>query len=95
MAESTREKVLKKAIGMGYKQFSYMNDAVGQARESLPPGGGTGGDSPADQWIPRKLRIYIGNAEPVPGGVFPKGLCLYHALDPGGGRRGPAPAAFF
>lgn len=30
LAESTREKVIKKAIEMGYKQFSYLNPAVEQ-----------------------------------------------------------------
>ena len=33
LAEGTREKVLKKAIEMGYKQFSYLNSVVEQSEK--------------------------------------------------------------
>ena len=33
LAESTRQKVLKKAIEMGYKQFSYLNSVVEQSEK--------------------------------------------------------------
>ena len=41
LADSTREKVLKKAIEMGYKQFSYMK-AADQPEAKLPFGGAVG-----------------------------------------------------
>ena len=42
LAESTREKVLKKAIEMGYKQFSYMSPAADIPETSLPQIGAAG-----------------------------------------------------
>ena len=38
LADATRERVLKKAVEMGYKQFSYVNIyGSGKAEVSLPP----------------------------------------------------------
>lgn len=43
LAEDTRERVLKKAMEMGYKQFAYMNAAPdGQEVEKRPSGGAAG-----------------------------------------------------
>lgn len=42
LAEGTREKVIKKAIEMGYKQFSYLNAVVEQSQTGLPIKGTTG-----------------------------------------------------
>ena len=42
LAEGTREKVIRKAIEMGYKQFSYLNAVVEQPQSSLPVKGTTG-----------------------------------------------------
>ena len=47
LAKDTREKVLQKAIEMGYKQFSYikeaaMNETAGQTKEPQVPAGGMG-----------------------------------------------------
>lgn len=43
LAEDTREKVLKKAMEMGYKQFAYMN-AASDGQEETRPSGGTAGE---------------------------------------------------
>ncbi len=42
LAEGTREKVIRKAIEMGYKQFSYLNAVVEQPQSSLPVKGTAG-----------------------------------------------------
>lgn len=42
LAEGTREKVLKKAIEMGYKQFSYLNAVMEQTQAETPVKGATG-----------------------------------------------------
>ncbi len=42
LAEGTREKVLKKAIEMGYKQFSYLNAVVEQPEAEVPVKGAKG-----------------------------------------------------
>lgn len=44
LAEDTREKVLKKAVEMGYKHFSYMNGVPGEAEEKESLAGGAAGE---------------------------------------------------
>ncbi len=42
LAEGTRERVLKKAVEMGYKQFSYLNAAAEQPEAEVPGKGAVG-----------------------------------------------------
>ena len=86
LAEATRERILQKAIEMGYKQFSYIKEQTRVSPEQEAPGKG-------------EIALLIGDA--IDGahfaagqaekGAFPVGLYPDHP--PGGAGKLPLPHA--
>ena len=87
LADSTREKVLKKAMEMGYKQFSYVtaaSAASGSAVLSIPAAKQNTEIALFDRKFYRRLSFCFRHAGQISDGALRAGVQPDDAPDPGG-----------
>ena len=65
LAEATREKILQKAVEMGYKQFSYFSTFI-SASDTSPAITGYQGDRAADKRVSDPVTLCLDDAGQIP-----------------------------
>ncbi len=83
LADATRERVLKKAVEMGYKQFSYVNIYGSGKAEVSPTRDRQAGDITVYLQFYRKLPLRLNYVRQIPKRTFWIRLWLHYASTSG------------